>query len=134
MTWKCPKCGAKLVVRNLSHACGPYSVPRFLAGKGPAARALFRALVGLVRACGPFDYAPAKTRVAFLVRIRFASVNGLSDRAMRFHFLLKRREDSPRIARIEKIGSWYVHHMRVTRPEELDAEVGRWVAEAYRLG
>jgi hypothetical protein len=121
-------------VRNLSHACGPYSVRAFLAEKGPRGRALFRAFVALVRACGRFDYAPAKTRVAFMVRIRFASVNALSERAMRFHLLLERRLDSPRVVRVEKIGRWYVHHLAAVEPRDLDEEVGAWVREAYRAG
>jgi hypothetical protein len=72
--WTCPKCGAKLVGRNMWHACGDYSVEKFLEGKGPVARSLFGRLVDLIRICGPFEYAPAKTRVAFMVRVRFAAV------------------------------------------------------------
>ena len=39
--WTCPKCGAKLVGRNMAHACGDYSIDTFLEGKGERARVLF---------------------------------------------------------------------------------------------
>src|SRR5688572_6716999 len=39
--WRCPKCGAKLITRNLSHACGEHSIEAFLKGKSERSRALF---------------------------------------------------------------------------------------------
>jgi hypothetical protein len=69
--WTCPRCGAKLVGRNMAHACGDYSIERFLDGKGERARAMFARFVELVESCGPVIAAPAKTRVAFMVRVRF---------------------------------------------------------------
>jgi hypothetical protein len=129
--WACPKCGAKLVTRNLSHACGDYSVEKFLAGKGAHARAMFARFEALVAACGPYDVAPAKTRVAFMARVRFASVNRLTDDALDFHFVLPREIASPRLRRVEKLGTLWVHHVRVTEPRELDREVGRWLRMSY---
>ena len=132
--WTCPTCGARLVVRNLSHACGAYTVQGFLSGKSGKERALFRALVRIVQSCGPFHFAPAKTRVAFMVRIRFASVNGLTSRGMRYHLLLKRRVKSPRVVRVEKVGLWHVHHLQATEPADLDDQVKGWIRESYLLG
>jgi hypothetical protein len=68
------------------HACGDYSVERFLAGKGERARALFERFSQLVASCGPVTPAPAKTRVAFMVRVRFCAVERLSDRSLRAEF------------------------------------------------
>lgn len=133
--WECPRCGAKLVLRNLSHACGDYSVEKFLAGKGPAARRLFERFTELVRACGPVELAPAKTRVAFMVRVRFASVNRLSEGGLSAHVWLRRKLTSRRFQRIEQFGPrCFVHHFRVTAPEQLDDEVLDWLREAYRVG
>ena|ERR1700737_2240105 len=84
--WECPRCRAKLVTRSLAHACGSYSVKKFLAGKGPKARALFRRFTEQIAACGPYEIAPAKTRVAFMVRTRFASVNRVNETGMSAHF------------------------------------------------
>jgi hypothetical protein len=36
--WSCPRCGAKLLTRNLSHACGDYSIEKFLAATTDAGR------------------------------------------------------------------------------------------------
>lgn len=132
--WSCPLCGAKLATENLSHACGDYSVEGFLAGKSERARALFARLPALVARCGPYEHAPAKTRVAFMVRMRFASVNAVSDRGLRAHVCLPRELASPRFSRIERIGNVWVHHFRVERSDELDDEVLGWLRESYAMG
>ncbi|HEY8431561.1 MAG TPA: DUF5655 domain-containing protein [Sandaracinaceae bacterium] len=132
--WSCPECGAKLASRNLAHSCGDWSVERFLEGKSEAARALFARFEELVARCGPYERAPAKTRVAFMARIRFAAVNGVGERGLRAHVCLPRRIDSPRFSRVEPIGKVFVHHFRVARPEELDDEVLRWLRESYAFG
>ncbi len=118
----------------MSHACGPYTVDGFLVNKGPRARALFQGFVTLLETCGPVTPAPAKTRVAFMTRVRFASVNSLSDRALKAHFGLPYRLDSPRIEKIDFYPpGWYVHNFRVTRVEELDEELREWLCESRRL-
>jgi hypothetical protein len=116
------------------HACGDYSVERFLDGKGPRARALFARFAALVRRCGPVTVAPAKTRIAFMVRVRFASVSRVSERGMTCAFGLRRRLENPRIARVEQIEKWFVHTLRVASPDELDDEVLEWLREAYAVG
>jgi hypothetical protein len=122
------------VSKNLSHACGDYSVERFLAGKGERARQLFEAFDALVARCGPYEHAPAKTRVAFLVRMRFAAVNAVSDRGLRAHVCLPRRVESPRFSRVDVVGKIWVHHFRVASREELDDEVLAWLRESYAMG
>jgi hypothetical protein len=130
--WSCPRCGAKLLSRGLSHSCGRFSVARFLKGRDSRERALFGRFVALVAACGPYEVAPAKTRVAFLVKVRFASVNRLGPGGMEVHFVLPRQLPSTRLRRIDRVGRLFVHHLRVLQSEELDAEVGAWLRESYR--
>jgi hypothetical protein len=94
---------------------------------------LFNRFVELVRRCGPFEFAPAKTRVAFMVRVRFAWVSRVSERGMTTVVELPRRLNNPRIGRIEHPTlRWYVHYFRVTSPEELDDEVQGWLKESYK--
>jgi len=108
---------------------------KFLEGKGPRARRLYRKFYALVRRCGPVSVAPTKTRVAFMVRVRFAGVNRISNRGMTASFALPRRLDSPRIQRVEHpVRRWYVHYFRVSSPEELDDEALEWLRESYRMG
>jgi hypothetical protein len=88
--WTCPKCGRRFVRRNMWHACGDYSVEKFLDGKGERARDLFGAFESLIAACGQYEVAPAKTLVAFMARVRFAGVNAISDRGMTIAFAVPR--------------------------------------------
>jgi hypothetical protein len=130
--WECPRCGAKLVSRNLSHACGPYSVERFLAGKGAKARELFTRFVRLIASCGSYELAPAKTRVAFMAQVRFASVNRVSDRGIDVHFVLPRALVHQRFRRVEHLGPVHVHHLRLTAPGDFDAQLKSWLRASYR--
>jgi Domain of unknown function (DUF5655) len=129
--WKCPKCGAKLLTRGLLHSCGLHSVEKFLSGKGARAQELFDSFARLITACGPYDVAPAKTRVAFLASVRFASVNRISAAGIDAHFVLPRPLASLRFRRVERLGKLYVHHLRLTDPSEMDDEVRRWLCQSY---
>jgi len=114
------------------HACGDYTVEQFLAGKGARARAMFERFAELAQSCGPLTLAPAKTRIAFMVRVRFCAVERLSDRSLRAEFGLPYALASPRIPRIQELANgWYVHWLTVTAPDELDAEVRGWLCAAY---
>lgn len=131
--WTCPKCGRRFVTRNSWHACGDYSVEGFLAGKGPRARALFDRFVELISACGQYEVAPAKTRVAFMAQVRFAGVTAVSERGLTAAFGLPRPLRHDRIRKIEQAApGWYVHWIRVSSPEELDDELLEWLRESYR--
>ena len=129
--WKCPKCGVSLVARNLSHACGDYSIAKFLEGKSDRGRALFGKFEALIAKCGPYEVAPAKTRVAFLARVRFASVNRVGEDAINVHFVLPRVLASRRFRRVEKVGKIWVHHLRLASLRDFDRELARWLGESY---
>jgi hypothetical protein len=129
--WKCPRCGAKLVSRGLSHACGDYSVKQFLQEASPHTRKLFGRFVELVAACGPYEVATAKTRVAFMASVRFASVNGVHPTHIDVHFVLPRPLSSPRFRRIEQLGKLHVHHLRFADTREMDTEVQQWLRQSY---
>ena len=101
--WTCPNCGRKFVSRNLWHACGPYTVETFLAGKGTRARILFDRFEELISKCGPYEVAPAKTRVAFMARVRFAGVSRVSDRPLTIAFARPTPRKSRRLLKVEEI-------------------------------
>jgi len=132
--WTCPKCGRKLVSRNLWHSCTDATVESFLAEHGPRARALFDRFEQLIAKCGPYLVSPAKTRIAFMGRVRFAGITRINDRAMTCSFALPHPVKSPRFIKVEEVvPGWYVHHLRITDPAELDKEVLGWLRESYRL-
>ena len=51
------------------------------------------------------------------------------------HVVLARRLESPRFRRIETFSPRnHLHAFRLTTPEDVDAEVRGWLAEAYAVG
>jgi len=132
--WTCPRCGAKFVTRNLWHSCGEATLADGKARMGPRARALYDRFVQMVARCGPYHVGPAKTRIAFLGRVRFAGITSLSERGMSCNFALPRPLASKRFAKVEEVApGWWAHRLRITDPAQLDDELQRWLRESYRL-
>ena len=132
--WTCPRCGAKLVGRNMWHSCGRATLADWKARMGPNARRLYDRFETLVAACGPYHVAPAKTRIAFMARVRFAGLTALSERGMRCSFALPAPLRSPRFAKVEEVvPGWWVHWLRITDVRQLDAQLQRWLSRSYRL-
>jgi hypothetical protein len=117
------------------HACGPYSVDKFLEGKGQKARELFYQLAALIGRCGPVEFAPAKTRITFMVRVRFAGVSNLSDRGMTVGFALRKPLKNQRISRVIQYSPrWFGHYLRIKSTDELDEELFGWLCDSYKVG
>src|SRR5262249_12099044 len=129
--WECPRCGAKLIAKNLSHACGAHSIETFLKGKSEIGRDLFRRFVALIARCGPYEVAPAKSRVAFMAAVRFASVNRVGRDFIDVHLVLPRTIDSPRLRRVEHLGKLHVHYLRLRDRGDFDRELADWLCQAY---
>ena len=70
--WTCPKCGAKFVSAHMWHSCGRYRLDDLFARSEPHVFKLFQRFRRMVEACGPSTMIPQKTRVVFMVRMRFA--------------------------------------------------------------
>lgn len=132
--WECPKCGAKFVNRNQWHSCGLATVEDWLRDRGTHARRLYEKFESMVAACGEYHVAPAKSRIAFLGRVRFAGVTRLTDRNMTCNFSLPERLESARFHRVwEVVPGWFVHELRIEHPDQLDEEVQGWLRRSYRL-
>ena len=132
--WRCPRCGAMLVTRNMWHSCGKYTVQALFARSEPHVRELFRKFAKMVRECGPVTMIPQKTRVVFMVRVRFAGVYP------RKSFLLvglglPRRIPSPRFTKIERYAAHFIGHMlEIHSEEDLDSELKGWLRKSYTVG
>lgn len=132
--WTCPKCGAKLVTRNMAHSCGYATLDEWLARMGPRARLLYDRFETLIANCGEYHISPAKTRITFMGRVRFAGITSLSEDAMVCNFAMPAALSSPRFARVEEVvPGWWSHRLRITDPAELDEQVQRWLRRSYRL-
>lgn len=132
--WTCPKCGLKFVTRNLWHSCGSATIDDWFARIGPRGRGLYDRFEALIASCGEYHVSPAKTRIAFLGRVRFASISKISEEFMTCGFALPRPLKSRRFLDVEEVvPGWWQHRLRITDPAQLDAQVQRWLRESYRL-
>ncbi len=133
--WTCPSCGKRFVTARMWHSCGRHSVAGFMAGKSELAWAYWDRLQEMVGRCGPYSVVANKTRLAFMVRVRFAGMSAVSDQGMSFAFWLKERIHSPRFRKVEHYGGRdWGYHVRVTSLGDLDDEVQSWLCRAYEVG
>ena len=133
--WTCPKCGAELVQRNLSHSCGAYTVAGFLDGKPERGVELFWHFVAEYEKVGPIKLHPVKTRVALMVDVRFAAINRVGKDFIDGHLWLKESIDSPTFYKIEHLGkSDFIHRFRIRDESDIDDEFRSLMRLAYKIG
>jgi hypothetical protein len=132
--WRCPDCRRVFANRNQSHSCGRYTLVHHFRGKPPEIRALFKAVVAVIRSIGPVRILPEKTRIAFQVRMSFAQVT--PRRAwLDGHVVLARRLEHPRFRSVQTFSPRnHLHTFRITCASDIDADFRAWMAEAYRVG
>lgn len=132
--WTCPRFGHRFVTRNMWHSCGRYDIDAHFAGKDPIVREIFQRLAEAAQQRGPLTAYAQKTRIVFMVRVRFAGlVTG--KRWLYLSLWLARRVAHPTLHRVEVFGprSFY-HHFRLTEPTEVDARLESLICEAYAVG
>jgi hypothetical protein len=133
--WTCPKCGAKFVSANMSHSCGRHQLAPLFAKSEPHVFELFQAFKRLVERCGPSTMIPQKTRVVFMVRMRFASAMARKSH-LRIGLILERLLPAdPRIVETMSFAPrCHAHYFKIERAEQLDRSIARWLREAYGCG
>jgi hypothetical protein len=132
--WTCPKCGHRFVTRNLWHSCSRYPLAQHFEGKDPLVRQLFRRFLREVRANGPVTVIPQKTRIAIMVRVRFAGAV-THRRWLDASLWLTRRIEHPRLRRTEAFGAHsFGHQFRFTALDQFDEAFSALVNEAYAVG
>ena len=88
----------------------------------------------MVRQCGRVTTVPQKTRVVFMVRVRFAGVYPRKTSVL-VSFALPRRLKSPRIKKIEEYAQHFIGHtMEIHSEEDLDGELQGWLRESFAVG
>ena len=129
--WICPKCGARLVSRNLWHSCGRFTLAALFKGARPGVLALAREYVRMLQSLGDVQIIPQKTRLVCVARVRFA---GLYPRKTGFlvAFALRRWIENPRIVKTADYGPrWRGHFVAVQSKADLDDELRGWLQEAH---
>ena len=129
--WICPRCGARLVSRNLWHSCGTFSLEDLFAKATLAALQLARKYVALLHTLGDVQVIPRQTRLVSVARVRFA---GLEPRKGGFlaNFALQRWLDNARIVKTIDYGPrWRVHYVLVQAENDLDNDLRAWLQESH---
>ena len=111
--------------RNQTHTCRRLGdLDRHFAGKDPAVRAAFDAVLAAVAGLGPVEVLAESSRIALHLRMSFAAFVARRH-WLDGHVVLARRLDSPRFRRIEEYSPRNVlHAFRLHGPDDVDAEVG----------
>ena len=129
--WICPRCGARLVSRNLSHSCGSFTLEALFERARPGVLELARQYVAMLERLGDVQVLPQKTRLTCVARVRFA---GLYPRRDGFYanFSLHRWLDSDRVVKTEDYGPrWRGHFVLVRSAADLDDELAAWMQESH---
>lgn len=131
--WRCPKCGNRFVTRNPWHSCVRVPLAQHFKGKAPLVRKTFNALVAALRRNGPVTIVSSKTRITFMVRMRFAGVTPRKN-SLPGHLLVPAQVGPARQRRGETFDRLYVHGFCLTHPKQIDGAFRLLLAEAYAVG
>lgn len=132
--WTCARCGEQFLVANSYHSCGRFRLDDLFVRAEPHVRTLFDRLARLIREAGDSRLIPQKTRLVFMTRMRFVNVQ-----VRRTHlvvgFVMRERPAGARFFRIETFSPRsHVAYVRIQSPADLDADVRRWIRNAYEAG
>ena len=130
--WHCPKCGARLVSKNLWHSCGQFTLQDLFASSRPGVLPLARKYVAMLRALGDVQVIPQKTRLVAVARVRFGGLYPRKDHFLA-GFALHRWIESPRLVKTADYGPrWRGHYVRVVAAaDDLDDELRGWLQESH---
>lgn len=134
--WECPNCHQHFYNTNQSHSCGQYSVGQFLTGKTNTAKHLFQQFLDAYKTIGPYQLHPVKTRVALLVKMRFASVNKLGTDYLDGHLVMvEAHPDDTLFYKIDNLNNrFFVHHFRMYHSDDITSGFKKYMEMAYRVG
>ena len=129
--WLCPKCGARLVSRNLSHSCGRFTLEALFSKSDSHVLKAARKYVALLESLGDVQVLPQKTRLVAVARVRFAGLYPRKDDFM-VAFSLHRWLKNRRIVKTIDYGPrWRVHYVRIATDADVDDELRGWLQESH---
>jgi hypothetical protein len=131
--WICPKCGNAFANKGNWHSCVRIPLRAHFVGR-PKALRLFKAFRQAIEDIGPVRVVSSRTRISFMVRVRFAGCT-VRRESLRAGMWLPHPVDSPRIVRTEFIPPhYYVLSFDIREPEDIDADFRCLLREAYHQG
>jgi hypothetical protein len=117
----------------MANVNGSFTVKSHFEGKDAAVRQIYDRLLQATRKFGPVAEEPKKTSIHLTNKTAFA---GVATRKTALVLTIKsdRRLPSPRIHKSEQTSAKRFHHeVKLTSPAEVDAEVVKWLRDAYSL-
>lgn len=110
-----------------------FTVANHFSDKEPVVRNIYDRLIKALRRFGPLKEEPRKTSIHLVNHSAFAGVATRKD-----YLLLTIRTnyaiESPRLAKTERISRNRFHHLvKLQSSEAIDAELLRWLKDAYQL-
>jgi hypothetical protein len=129
----CPRCGARLVTKNLWHSCGTFTLEGLFPTSAPAVVDLARRYVAMLYTLGDVQVIPQKSRLTCVARVRFAGLQPRKDSFLA-SFALHRWLDSQRIVKTTDYGPrWRAHFVLIRAESDLDDELRAWLQESHDI-
>jgi hypothetical protein len=127
----CPRCGARLVTKNLWHSCGTFTLEGLFPTSEPFVLDLARKYVAMLYTLGDVQVIPQKTRLTCVARVRFAGLQPRKDSFLA-SFALHRWLESPRIVNTTDYRPrWRAHFVLIRAEADLDDELKAWLQESH---
>src|SRR5260221_4857023 len=114
-------------------ATNGFAVKSHFEDKDPAVRQIYDRLLKAAKKFGPVGEEPKKTSIHLMNQTAFA---GVATRKSALVLTIKsdRKLSSPRIHKSEQTSARRFHHeVKLTSPAEVDAELVKWLKDAYAL-
>lgn len=99
-----------------------------------AVKDTFAALQDALAAIGPHSIVAVKTMILLRAASNFGNVIVRRER-LDLEFVLPRVASDRRFHKVQRLGPHkHTHHLRLSSPKEVDADVKAWLREAYQIG
>ena len=109
-------------------------VDALFAGKDAAVLTIYLRLLDRIAVLGPYREEPKETSIHLARTTGFAGIHP-QKRALLLNLRTQRPIDSTRVIKCEQVSKDRYHNeIRLTSPNEVDAELNGWLREAYKLG
>lgn len=117
----------------MTNVNGSFTVKSHFEGKDAAVRQIYDRLLQATRKFGPVAEEPKKTSIHLMNKTAFAGV-ATRKSAMVLTIKSDRKLPSPRIHKSEQTSAKRFHHeVKLTSAAEVDAELVKWLRDAYAL-
>ena len=103
------------------------------AGKDAVVLSIYHRLLEALRSLGPFQEEPKKTSIHLVQTLGFAGIHPRKS-FLYLNLRMNRPLQGERVAKSEQVSkNRYHNEVKITSPDEIDAELIDWLKEAYAL-